>query len=364
MAGTAQLSGGQARVSGEAKVTSGGSVGVNGTVSLSGPYVADLAVSLTGVGLRDPDLYTTRLDGALTVTGPVQGAALVAGTVDLGRTELRIPSSGFGADGDLPGLEHVNEPPDSAATRRRAGVTTGSGPSGGGSGYLLNVKVNAPNQVFIRGRGLDAELGGRLVLRGRTDAIVPSGAFNLIRGRLDILGRRLNVSEALLQMQGALIPFVRILASVDSDGITASVLIEGPANDPVVSFTSNPALPEDEVLARLLFDRGLDTLTAFQAIQLAGAVATLVGKGGEGLIGNLRKRAGVDNLDVTTADDGSTALTIGKYISDKAYTEATVSQGGTSSISLNLDVAPHITLKGHLDSDGQTGIGVFLQRDY
>ena len=97
---------------------------------------------------------------------------------------------------------------------------------------------------------------------------------------------------------------------------------------------------------------------------MASAVATLVGKSGEGLIGNLRKRAGIDNLDVTMGEDGSTALTVGKYISDKAYTEATVSQGGKSSISLNLDVAPHITLKGHLDEDGQTGIGIFLQRDY
>ena len=363
MAGTAQLAGGQAQVSGAARVTTGGSIGLTGSVSLTAPHVADLAVALTGVVLRDPDLYTTRIDGAVTVSGPIQGGAMVAGTVELGRTELRIPSSGFGADGALPGLQHRGQSAESRATRQRAGQISGAGPSEVAS-FALDLRVNAPNQVFVRGRGLDAELGGSLVLRGRSDAIVPSGAFNLIRGRLDILGRRLNLSQALLQMQGALIPFVRILASVESDGITASVLIEGPAFGPAVSFSSNPALPEDEVLARLLFDRGLDSLTAFQAVQLAGAVATLVGKGGEGLIGDLRRKAGIDNLDVTTAVDGATALTIGKYVSDKAYTEAEVRQGGKSSISLNLDVAPHITLKGQLDSDGQTGIGLFLQRDY
>ena len=363
--GTAQLAGGQARVSGSAKVTSGGTVGLNGNIGLIRPYVADLAVSLNGVGLRDPDLYSTQVEGALTLTGPVLGTALIAGTVNLGRTELRIPSTGFSADGALPGLQHVGEPAASRETRQRAGqMAGGKAASGGGSGYALNLRVNAPNQVFIRGRGLDAELGGSLMLRGRTDAMEPAGAFNLIRGRLDILGRRLNLSEALLQLQGALVPFVRIVASVDSDGITAMVLIEGDANDPTVSFTSNPDLPQEEVLARLLFDRGLDNLTAFQAIQLAGAVATLAGKGGEGLIGNLRKRAGFDNLDITADDRGGAAVTVGKYISDKAYTEATVSQGGKSSVSINLDLAPHVTLKGHLDQDGQTGIGVFLQRDY
>ena len=363
--GTAQLAGGQARVSGSANVTSGGSVGLTGSIGLTRPYVADLAVALNSVGLRDPDLYSTRADGALTITGPVLGAAVIAGTIDLGRTELRIPSTGFTADGALPGLQHSQESAASRATRARAGQDQAGTPSAGGrTGYGLNLRVNAPNQVFIRGRGLDAELGGSLILRGRTDAVLPAGAFNLIRGRLDILGRRLNLSEALLQLQGALVPFVRIVASVDSDGITASVVIEGDANDPQVSFTANPDLPQEEVVARLLFDRGLDNLTAFQAIQLAGAVATLAGKGGEGVIGNLRKRAGFDNLDVTADDTGAAAVTVGKYLSDNAYSEATVSQGGKSSISLNLDVAPHITLKGHLDSDGQTGIGVFLQRDY
>jgi translocation and assembly module TamB len=283
----------------------------------------------------------------------------------MGRTELRIPSSGFAGDGGLPGLQHIHESADSMATRGRAGqlgpaVTAGTR----ATGYTLNLRITAPNQVFIRGRGLDAELGGALTLQGSTAAIVPSGAFNLIRGRLDILGRRLQVSEALLQLQGALVPFLRIVASTESDGITASVQIEGSATDPLVSFTSDPDLPQEEVLARLLFDRGLESLTAFQAVQLAGAVATLAGRAGVGVIDNLRQRAGLDNLDLTANGVGSAELTFGKYLSEKAYTEVTLDQGGKSSISINLDLAPHVTVKGQLDSDGQTGIGLFLQRNY
>ncbi len=360
------LGGGRAQVAGNGKVSSGGAVTVAGSVGLTAPYPADLALSLTEVRLRDPELYSTTLQGALTVKGPVTGGAVIAGTLDLGRTELRIPSTSLLADGGLPGLQHRGEPAASRATRERAGMMAGGGggAAAGGAGFGLNVAVNAPNQVFIRGRGLDAELGGRLVLRGRTDAIAPTGAFNLIRGRLDILGRRLTLSEATLQMQGRLVPFLRIAASVNSGGIAATVVIEGPVDDPEVRFTSSPDLPQEEVVARLLFDRGLDNLTAFQAVQLASAVATLAGRGGEGLVGNLRRRAGVDNLDIQTTAEGETEVTVGKYLSDKAYTEVTVGQGGTSEVSINLDLAPHITLKGQLDSEGQTGIGLFLQRDY
>lgn len=360
------LSGGRAQVAGNARVTSGGTVTASGQIGLTAPFPGDIALSLTAVRLRDPELYATTVQGALTLKGPMTGGAVIAGTLDLGRTALRIPSTGFSADGGLPGLRHLAEPAASRATRERAGLMAGGhgGAQGGGRGFGLNLRINAPNQVFIRGRGLDAELGGSLVLTGRTDAMAPSGAFNLIRGRLDILGRRLTLSEALLQMQGRLVPFIRIAAAVDSGGITAQVQIEGPVDDPEVRFVSSPDLPQEEVLARLLFDRGLESLTAFQAIQLAGAVATLAGRGGEGMIGNLRRRAGVDNLDIQTDATGETAVTVGKYLSDKTYTEVTVGQAGKSSVSINLDLAPHVTLKGQLDSEGQTGIGVFLQRDY
>ena len=304
ISGTAQLAGGRAQLALQSTVTSGGKVAVTGTVGILDPYSADLDIALQGVKLRDPDLYSTLINGNLTLRGPALGAALVAGRLSLGRTELLIPSTGFGADGELPGLRHVREPGPSRATRARAGQLDVATYGGGSTGYLLDVRIDAPNQVFIRGRGLDAELGGSLTLRGTSAAITPSGAFNLIRGRLDILGRRLNLSQALLQLQGALVPFVRIVASVESDGITASVEIEGVADDPQVSFTASPDLPQEEVLARLLFDRGLENLTAFQAIQLAGAVATLAGRGGVGVIGNLRKRAGLDNLDIVTDGTG------------------------------------------------------------
>ena len=360
-----QMNNGSGRLSLTSTVTSGGQVKIDGSIGLTAPYPADLAIQLNNVTLRDPELYTTNLNGALTFRGGATGGALIAGNINLDRTELRIPSTGFSGDSTLEDLRHINEPADSRATRERAGlINTGGGSRSAGAGFGLNLRISAPNQVFIRGRGLDAELGGSLILSGTTSAIVPSGAFNLIRGRLDILGRRLDLSQALLQMQGALVPYIHIVASVQSEGITASVVIDGQADDPKVTFSSVPDLPQEEVLARLLFDRGLETLTAFQAIQLASAVATLAGKGGEGVIGNLRKKAGLDNLDVATDSTGAATVTVGKYLSEKVYTEAQVGQAGESSISLNLDVAPHITLKGHVDSDGQTGIGIFLQRDY
>ena len=129
-------------------------------------------------------------------------------------------------------------------------------------------------------------------------------------------------------MEGDLIPFLRVVASTENDGITANIEIEGRADDPKVRFTSSPELPEEEVLAQLLFGQGLQNLSPLQALQLASAVATLAGRGGEGVISRLRTGIGVDNLDVKTNAQGGAEVTAGKYISKNAYTEVTVGQDG------------------------------------
>jgi translocation and assembly module TamB len=117
-------------------------------------------------------------------------------------------------------------------------------------------------------------------------------------------------------------------------------------------------------LAQLLFGRNISEISAFQALQLASAVATLAGRGGAGVISNLRTGFGLDDLDVTTTDSGATAVRAGKYISDNVYTDVTAASDGTADISINLDIGKNLTAKGTVGSDGNTGIGLFFEKDY
>ena len=54
-----------------------------------------------------------------------------------------------------------------------------AGGSGGGSGLTLDLTVNAPQQIFVRGRGLDAELGGSIRLTGPLSSPRAVGQFTL-----------------------------------------------------------------------------------------------------------------------------------------------------------------------------------------
>ncbi len=364
------LRGGRAQLSLRANAEDGGAIVVTGPVALQGTNNAEITVALQDVVLRDPELYSSTIAGTVTVNGPLQGGARIVGRLQLGETEIRVPSSSVGTLGELPKVRHVNP---SAAVRRtlnRAGED-GSGASatprasvGNRPTYPLDIVINAPSRIFIRGRGLDAELGGRLSIGGTSRNVVPVGRFELLRGRIDILQQRFELSEGIASLQGDFEPYIRLAATTQTDnGTTINIIVEGPAGSPEVRFESVPELPQDEVLSQLIFGRDLDSISPLQAVQLASAISTLAGRGG-GAIDRLRENIGLDDFDVTTDEEGATAVRAGKYLSENIYTDVIVTSEGDTEINLNFDITNEITAKGSVDQDGGTSIGVFFERDY
>ena len=244
-----------------------------------------------------------------------------------------------------------------------AGEETGKR-GGPAAAFPIDLVINAPNQVFVRGRGLDAELGGAIRLGGTTADVNASGTFELIRGRMDILTKRLDLTEGLIDLRGALDPYLRFVARTETDELTIDIILEGLASDPNITFTSSPDLPQEEILAQLLFVRSFTSLSAFQAAQLVSAVATLSGRGSGGLTGRLRGALGLSDFDVTTSETGATQFSAGAYLSENIYSEFTADSDGNNEINLNLDLSSSVTVKGSASSDGDTGLGIFYEKDY
>lgn len=355
-----------ANVSASANVSTGGRIGVEGQIALTGQRSADLDIRLIDVVLTDPRLYETEISGTVTIDGPLSGGARIAGDLELGETNIRIPSSGFAGAGAIPEIIHINEPPPVRQTRDRAGLLQRADDKGTTSGpvYPLDIALTAQNRIFIRGRGLDSEFGGDLRITGTTANVIPQGAFNLIRGRLDILGQRLALEEATVTIQGSFVPVLRIRATTEADDVSVAVIVSGPADNPEFTFTSDPELPQEEVLARLLFGRELQSLSPIQAGRLALAVRTLAGQGGEGIISNVRQGLGLADFDITSDEEGNPEVRAGAYLGENIYTDVTVTATGETELNLNLDLNKSITLKGSTATDGDTSVGVFFERDY
>ncbi len=364
--GRVDLQGGQARLNVTAAGNAGGSLSLRGTVQAARPYSAGLTLALNQLVIRQGETLQSDLSGRLRIEGPLAGGPLVQGALQLGPTEIRLTQLNSGQSAAIPGLRHVGEPAAVRQTRALAGVlNTAAAPGGPDRGLPLDIQIRAPGQVFVRGRGLDAELGGALQLRGTTSDMQPQGQFSLIRGRLDLLGRRLTLTEGRASLQGSLVPDIRLLATAQNAGTQLTVALSGPANAPALTLTSDPDLPQDEALAQFLFGRGVGQLSPLQAAQLASAIVTLTGDGSPGLLDRLRASTGLDDLDLAAGspEDGP-AVRAGKYLSENVYSDVVIGADGRSAVTLNLDVSPSLTLRGTADNRGSTGLGVFFERDY
>lgn len=343
-----------------------GSLSASGTVGIvpAQGFPADLTVKLVDGRYTDGRVVTANLGGDLTIRGPLASAPVISGTVNLAKTVITVPEK---LPGSLAALDvkHKNAPAAVRAQDKALRPATASG-SSGGSGLNLDVTVNAPSQIFIQGRGVDAELGGSLRLTGPASSPQAVGTFTLQRGRLTILAKRLTFTEGTVGFSGSLVPYLNLTATSTTSSATVTIVVSGEATNPKFNFSSVPALPEDEVLAQLIFGRSMSNLSPLQIAQLAEAAAQLAGVGGStSLLQNLRSAIGVDDLDVITDEEGGTAVSAGKYLNDRTY--VTIQKGdkpGSGKAAIDLDVGRGVKLRGEATDAGEAKGGVFYEREY
>jgi translocation and assembly module TamB len=277
-----------------------------------------------------------------------------------------VPETGLGNAPPIPDIRHVGETaPNAAHARRRVFWQRARQAKGGsvGRGSRHRDQRTGPH-LPARARHRRG-IRRRIRIAGNSAAVIPSGQFDLIRGRISILGTRLDLTEGSATLQGDFDPFLRLRAESRAGGYRIIIAVDGPASAPDISLSSDPFLPEDEILAQLLFGRSVSALSPVQLLQLADAASSLAGGSTNGgILSNLREGLGLDDLDLETDDEGNAAVRAGRYLSDNVYTDVTVGAGGESELSLNIDLTPDITARGSFSSDGSSGIGVFFERDY
>ena len=347
-----------------ANLSTGGQINGEGQVTLNQQqgFPADLRLQLNDITQEDPLTYKTTINGNIALSGPLLSGATLSGQIDLTDSEININGVGNQNAGYIPEIAHKNESPASLLTRKRAGLAITEKKASTQNPINLDLLINAPSHIFVRGRGLDAELGGNVRLTGTTQAVTPLGAIDLIRGRLVILGKQLSLTEGSISMAGTLDPTIRVVATNNSGGYKTSAIISGLVSDPQFSFESSPKLPENEILAQMLFGSGSDDISPFQALQLASALRELTG--GRQAGGSLRSKLSLDDLSVEEGENGEMGLRAGRYISEKVYTDVTIMGDGKSEISINLDLNKHLSTRGAFSEEGGTKFGIIYKNDY
>jgi translocation and assembly module TamB len=224
----------------------------------------------------------------------------------------------------------------------------------------LNLLVDMPRRVFLRGRGLDSEWAGSLKLGGNLANPRVGGRLNLVRGQLSILGKVFKLTSGSVRFtdQDKIDPLLDIAAVNQGSNLTVTARVSGPASNPALEISSVPELPQDEIISRLLFNKNTTQLTGIEAVQLAAAVAQLSGAGGGavGFVDLARDKLGVDVLRVESGDDTESttpALSAGKYVTDEIFVG--VKKGATpesGEVGVEVELTPNISVESGV---GQTG---------
>lgn len=350
-----------ARDGGGGRVEGGGQVDFS---DLAQP-TAKLNLDLQDATLVRRDELTATTRGRLSFGGdPGQGK--LAGAITVTRAEINIPErlppsvveldviEVGGDDGDGAGAEDEDEAAEADL----------------GSGIALDIALNAPRRVFVRGRGLDTEWSADLRVRGTAAAPRLTGRLSVVRGEATIVGQTLDLERGEITFDGKPDPDPRldVEAALPAKDISAWVDVGGRASAPEISLRSLPSMPEEEILARAFFGKSTSELGALEAVRLAQAAAELTGSGGGGFDPTefARQLLGVDVLRVEGGEEGGgAAVRAGKYVSEDIYLGVRQGTGeGTGAVTVEIEVLPDVDVETEFGQSGESSVGIRWKYDY
>jgi translocation and assembly module TamB len=325
-----------------------GTMSASGTIGLAAPMPVDLALTARNASPLDSDKLSAALNMDLTLRGAVQGALAAAGSIVVNSAEIRVPEH-------LPTsivLLNVRRPGDKPPPPPTPGPDVG-----------LNLTVDAPAQIFVRGRGLDAELQGKLTVKGNAAAPLISGGFKMRRGSFSLAGTSLTFTSGEVSFDGSgkIDPTLNFVANSTNGTTTATLTITGYASAPKIALSSVPALPQDEVLAQLLFHQSAASLGPLQLAEIAAALAQISGVAGGGLdpLNAIRSGLGLDRLSVGGGSTGNSAtVEAGRYVAKGVYVGAKQGTSGTGTqATVQVDIMKGLKLEADVGTGGGSATG-------
>ena len=337
-----------------------------GTVSGSGTvYLSNVATHGVGLDLRlaaSNALLINRDDMAATVTGP-----------------LRLISDGIG--GTIAGRVHIDRARWSLGranvTEQLPAITTHESnlradiapPRAAYTPWKYLIDAAGADRIDVRGLGLESEWGADVRLRGDTANPQIFGSADLVRGGYEFAGRRFDLTRGRIRFVGEVPvdPRLDIVAEGDANGVSAKIAISGSALKPQIAFSSVPALPEEELLSRMLFGSSITQISAPEAVQLASALAAFRGGGGLDPINKVRNAIGLDRLRIISADASvgrSTSIAVGKYLGRRVFVELITDGRGYSATSAEFRITRWLVLLGTVSTIGDESLNLKASKDY
>lgn len=368
-------------------------------VQKAGEYLALRGVINKLRPLRRDDV-AVQLSGTLDISGPVQ-APLIAGNICIDQAVLQL-LNGFGGKTiktlSVQDISAMRSPKTLSAASQPDVLSPGAAQSTPetplATGPHCNLRITAPGHVYIRGKGLDSEWKAALNIVGPLDALRILGSVNPIRGQLELMGHQFTMANGAsggISFSGANPPNPALDLTLEYKGadITALIMLNGSVKQPKMRLSSQPVLPNDEIIAHILFGKDINSLSRFEALQAANTARQLVDFGPSALdimsstrdilglevlrLGSAAstrqnrapRDASVQGSSSASADEQAPTIEAGKYILDNVYVgldQGTSVNAGTA-VRVEIELLPNLSLEGRTSNES-SGVGINWKHDY
>jgi translocation and assembly module TamB len=352
-----------------------GTITGSGSIDLSAPGMpVDFTLHAQNARPIVSDLVTATLSGDVKLAGRMKGTLDLSGKLQIVSAEINLPE---------------NLPPEVAVLNVRRRGQAPPPPPAPSSHIGLDVDVRTTGHIFVRGHGLDADMGGAIHVGGTSTAPVITGGFRMNRGSYSVAGQTLDFTTGRIRfdgvgVRGRLDPTLEFVAQTVSGGVTATLTVTGYASAPKIALSSSPQLPQDEVVAHLLFQQSVKQLTPLQLASIAQALAAMGGVGGGfNPLGSVRKTLGLDRLAVGSANGGATGsqsqttVEAGRYVMRNVYVGVKQNLSGGTQTQVQVDITRRLkaqatvatgtdatSTKGSATQDNGSSVGLSYQFEY
>lgn len=316
-------------------------------------------VCLKGVHCAFADFAKGQLSGQLQFIGD-QHQQHLNGSVQLVRAKFEIPDEVASSQPLLVRKAREETPPEISSS------TTG-----------FDVEVDIPAKALIIGRGLNSYWRGGMHLGGNSQAPILEGLLELDTGNFTFCGRQFHIVESSIHLRKDRDnrATLHLVGEYPVEGATVRAILQGPLRSPKLSFESYPQLSLNEMLSRVLFGTSFNTISPFEALQVAHA-AVFVSSGKSPVpLEQLRRNIQLDQISFQMPQEeeqGKYILQVGKYLRDGVLVG--VKQGITSAresdvlvgtqVTLELKLKRHLTLKTEVGYLSESTVSLLWKKDY
>lgn len=318
-----------------------------------GSWTADLAGDLDRLAVLARDEVTAAASGKVSYKGPLL-AGVLEGNLAMWNAAIHLESTGVP---EVPLLRSF--------AALKADTFDAAATSAPPAPMTLDLSLSMADPMTVEGRGLDSAWRGDLYVTGSFSQPMLVGGLAMERGTFGFVGQTFELESGTVTFTGGgrIDPQLNVVAVREVTGITVTVNVSGSASAPTITLSSRPALPQDEVLARLLFNRNMSELGPLESIQLAGAAADMSGLARGGISGVVRRALNLDTFSF--GGQSGNAVVVGRQIGRNIFASVEQNVNNTNRVfTITWRLSRQFSLRSSARDQTGANFGVFWRKDY